>query len=1016
MAEDKKDKPKLSEAGSVNDWVASYYGFNALDHGKKDKIKHVNRVAQFASVCYVVSKNSKKAHVDFFESNYTSSSKMVSEVSELIVKLLAKMAENGGGNALTRDDFEDCGGKALFQGRPNYDEIVNDYIGDGGLVYTCMSLFPIYTNPDKNEEMFKGLVNDMSEVMQDHAHLLSISTDGTAVSMNLKDILNMRYKISECAQGQWNKIKDEKSTTQFDLKDAKEALFESERDLALKTGKLAMLGGGAAMSIGAVVGGAFWPALLLIPMYTASKKWIPDFFKSLGGVWGSMEKGRKLKRKINRADAQIEYVTKWAQYGKDAEKHLSLKTRWYMRGIDKTCLKKQGKTMAMAVSTEIDGKFRKSEVESVFESISKGAGVMQDVAKKGDDLVPADAVDVLKKKIDGLVIDIDPTTKTLKVVGGKPIDPTVSFQDIKDIASTFKKWEKDLPSDSADELKTLFAQRTAEICKFLVFDKTMTNLSYIKDEVCPSLAEDSEVMEVLKGGKALDVSKIRNLATFASKELTGLGDTAHPILDDDGNPIDYTTMTLNDFIGRKEKPLYNASTMPLFADTSNIKLIEAVSLIEHLNFDASLEHFVSNGKNSQYISSVISQISNDSDRDKCDKAFKEQMKRLSLLKARELSKDTFQAINEGRVSGQLSNFPDVFKKIGEIKYETINTISELYTNLGKLKPDEVGHYIKTKLRKRVYDVMLAYANDNKEKFKNNLGDLSTYLKSVNSCAYLDDKQKMDLSSSVSGYIFEAFNNKYTDLTETFMQSGNGYKTDEFSGYLKSYESGGFKELFDSDQSSATQDLKVNITYMRDLQDVYKSLGFNEQFDLNKDEAKYIAESLLSDRSTGNKPIRRGNDDPLRKFITENIKNMNTSFGSDVDQTNIETKKPYVDLVNALSEINRMPSVSGKEVYDKYTALIILKNKCVSLFRLCMKDFVQGHYTGTRSTWVDTNAVLIDGVKQKWEEGIMKDIDEAIASYATIPDFNKGSVTTARSELAKYGVGSEVEKMLTERQL
>ena len=49
MAED--NKPTLSSAKTVTDWVAAYYGTDALDHKKVEKIRHVRHTSQFASMC-----------------------------------------------------------------------------------------------------------------------------------------------------------------------------------------------------------------------------------------------------------------------------------------------------------------------------------------------------------------------------------------------------------------------------------------------------------------------------------------------------------------------------------------------------------------------------------------------------------------------------------------------------------------------------------------------------------------------------------------------------------------------------------------------------------------------------------------------------------------------------------------------------------------------------------------------------------------------------------------------------
>ena len=202
--------------------------------------------------------------------------------------------------------------------------------------------------------------------------------------------------------------------------------------------------------------------------------------------------------------------------------------------------------------------------------------------------------------------------------------------------------------------------------------------------------------------------------------------------------------------------------------------------------------------------------------------------------------------------------------------------------------------------------------------------------------------------------------------------------------------------------------------------------------MNKDEAKYIAQTLLSDRSTGDTPLRRDNNDPLRKFIAENVKNMSTMFNADVSSTNVFDNKPYQDLERAFNDILSMSVTNEKELYDQYTALVILKNKSVSLFRECMKKFVSIGSSGqTRSTWIDANATQIAELMNVWANpvnipatatspartvgGILSKIDNALASgiYSSI---TKCPGKTAISELSRYGTSTDVERMLTERQL
>lgn len=1082
MAED--EKPRLSNVKTVTDWVASFYGTDALDYKKVEKIRHARRTTQFASICYVLSHNTKTAHTDFFESNYTGSDTKIASVASFVLQLLQMKFENG---SVSASDFASLEG-GLFSGVKDRDKLISDYLGDGGILDMCQSCLPVFSDDSKTAKNIKEINDDMDAVRKDHSFLLSATGKKDSTCLSRDEIFAMLNKATECASKRWDDAKGGKGKTEVQLQKDLESAFYTRKDLARKTAKMGVLGGVGAVSLGAVVSGVFWPAVILLPVYGLGKNWLPGWFKSMGAMWGNHEKIMKDKRDIKRFDAMQKYTVGFAEKGK--KYRVPLKYRWYLRGIDKSNFKKQAKQMAAAVDFEgSDGKVRKSENTLAAEAIGVGLGSVVSV-DKADELVPVDAADVLKNKINGLVRDLDGSGRPRTDHSGKPVI-TVSFQEIKDIASTFKKWESKLPTDSQNELKKLFAERTAQICETLIFENPMDDLSYIKNEVLPKFAEGTEISDVLKGGSDMEVARIKNFVTFAGKELTGLDiNSQHKTLKeyiyrktdgklaiDAASNAEFDTMLDSSYIssadaairlsGKMIKSLeFNvAGNLHSIVDGTDYDLLaiqarinsvsdekvrksllktieekkmklnfvkfnssldpnirKIANLILNLKIDpANNENFISpfagvnvpaTGVDS--ISYLIGKIGDDDTRRILGDALKVQMDRVYQTKMRDLSKSTFDSIKDRTLNGKLSNLSDIFSKIGEIKYDTVDSTSALYMDIGKLSPKDAANYVKSKLRKQVYDVFAAFAKDNKTKFKTDIVEISKYLKKVNSCAYLDDKQKMDLSAMVSEFISKAFENKFGDLTETFVSD---YKTDDFSTYLKSYESGGFGELFNEDQSTEIQDLKKSVEYMKNMQDVFKSLKLNDQFDLNVDDAKYIAYNLLADRNvTGTKKLKyRDSSDSLRTFITTNIKNMNTSFGTNIDSTTIATSQPYQDLLVAFNAAMALDTSDIQGKYDKYTALLILKNKSVSLFRLCMKDFIQGHYTGSRSSWIDANSPLIDTIKQFWANGILKDIDDALAN-AEFNTLEKCAGNTAVSEISKYGTGSETEAMLTQRQL
>ena len=280
---DGENKPVLSTAKSVTDWVASYYGQDAIDIPKAKKLDHINNLAQFGAICYIVDKNTKQAHTDLFESNYTSLDNRVAAAAEIIIKLLkVKICED---RLLTRADFDAAGGSEMFGSSPDYDKIVEDYIGDGGLVEKCKYQVLAKNSGITPAQNVEAIVADMSTVKADHAHLLSITSQGKASALSREELCMLPFKAQECASKQYNEAKSKRSGAEFETVKRKEERLYLKQDMARKTGKVATVAGVSVACISSVIGGVFWPALLLIPSYSLAKKWIPDMFQSAGALW-----------------------------------------------------------------------------------------------------------------------------------------------------------------------------------------------------------------------------------------------------------------------------------------------------------------------------------------------------------------------------------------------------------------------------------------------------------------------------------------------------------------------------------------------------------------------------------------------------------------------------------------------------------------------------------------------------------------------------------------------------------
>lgn len=942
MADEKKPETKLSEVKSINEWVDAYYSFDGWDYSKKDKVRHVTRVSQFAGICYYISKNSKKAHADLFESNYTASSTFVANIAELVIKLLEMQTLDGGMHKLTADDFAACGGKALFGSKANYSEIVEDFIGDGGIVEGCHGLFPIKADNDKNAAMFKEMKEDISTIKSDHANLLA-STGKKAVSLELDEILALTHRVSENSQKKWIELNSKKSKTQFDLMDAKEALFESKRDLAFKSGKVAMLGGGAVMAVGAVAGGVFWPALMLIPMYTLSKKWIPDLFKSLGNTWGHMENRRKLNRTINRTTAELEYLKYWKTYGEEPKWYnLSPKHNIYLRGIDKTCLKKQGKLMFGVSTEDLNKKFVEGLPKEAEKALTSGLGLMNDISEK-DNLVPADLDANIKKAI-------------------KAIDPNkVTYDEMMELATDIKSNLQNLPSSgSQDQILSQYADKLRESLKHLVFETKLENISDYGDFVKTYLPEDSPIFTILtENNIAKDIPlRAKRYISFAGSEQSQLNKN-------------YVGLTLDDYINRTRTDL-EVNNEPL-TDTSveidNVRTsTSSITARNILNDIVQLRVLDTDGKTfmsgTKKVSDIVSEISaiNDAGSDianarvkkQCNDLLKEQMKRTAYQEGRRQSKATYEALttNSEGITGPIT-LDAALDEIGKMDYENMGTYSgDFVVKVNSVNPKEARLFILSKAAVKAYKVCLGYIGKHAAELKSDLDTVRQYLQKVNASQLLNSYQKMELSDAVSGYIRPSVERNVKGIAQTFVKDFNGKKYSDLR--TSEYQSGGFQEYLTGIGAESLEVKKLDeaLLYYSSLATIQGNLHFgDDKYTMDANDELAIGRILLLDINKDFAEVKyRKPDDELKKFLESEISHSKTFDGFSgktpdeilalVKNTARLKETPYTHLVKNIDKFKTGGALEGMDNVDKYAALQALKYRALADMKTCLNEILK----------------------------------------------------------------------------
>ena len=131
------EEKNIATVSSVADWVKTQWGTDSqgFDPTGKDLAKKFNKavlfahMSTFASVAFRINNNSPKAHINFFESDYTHMGGAVDRATRLALLLVQKKLEKGGA-PLTNDDFleanndSDC--KCFKVTLPQ--NIIDDYI------------------------------------------------------------------------------------------------------------------------------------------------------------------------------------------------------------------------------------------------------------------------------------------------------------------------------------------------------------------------------------------------------------------------------------------------------------------------------------------------------------------------------------------------------------------------------------------------------------------------------------------------------------------------------------------------------------------------------------------------------------------------------------------------------------------------------------------------------------------------------------------------------------------------
>ena len=544
------------------------------------------------------------------------------------------------------------------------------------------------------------------------------------------------------------------------------------------------------------------------------------------------------------------------------------------------------------------------------------------------------------------------------------------MDDLRDFISQYNKWKDKLPEDAKNAVMSAFKDNMVPIFEQVLFNTKMEDLTYVSN-MTKELKDDSEIMKfVMECGETPETKRVKNYASFASKELTGLGGEASDL-----------GLTLEGYITKEQEPRLDASSPELsgFVDPTDAHLVNVIGLIS--NIEMKDEHFHSGTKTVEEIAQEISKISNNADRAKANAALNDQIGRVRRLKMRELSMITLDELRKGTFNGKLDGMAEAFKGIGEIKYDTINTISQLYTDIGKFKPSKTAEYIKVKFRKKVFDVFDAYSKDNVNDFKSDITKAAEFLKKVNMCAYIDDGQKRELTLGVEKLLPDALTTSIEQLKFKLMNDSEAGKFFDSVERLDSrYANGGIKEVTENNKKLQEQVDYLNLA--RDYKTVLEMKNGDKSFAWIDPELKFVTKTLFE-----NGKVRK-EDDFLRNFISVvgNIeKNSYNLTGNVYTPSEIASGGTFAGIRDALQKIEDAKIATPKPTDDELVAAyLVLKNKAVSLLHQFMENFRSQLLTKYSGKTFDN--IVIDpaarteiyGITGQWNT-LLGEIDNAITS-------------------------------------